>query len=184
MADIWLVNGIPGAGKTSVARELASRMTRGAHIDGDVLHDMIATGRVDFDGEPSEEAIRQVDLTDRNQCVLALSFAAAGFVPVIDFVVHTSARLQSYRSLLCDRALYLVTLAPGQETAVARKPSVARWSNLELEIEAHLGGIGLWVNNATLSVEETVGHILESRHAAVLRAGGQKHRRMRCDPGA
>ncbi len=69
MPAIWLINGIPGAGKSTVSRLLAARFSRGVHIEGDVLQErFIVSGGVNPGGEPADEAQRQIELNVRNQC--------------------------------------------------------------------------------------------------------------------
>jgi len=118
--EAWLITGIPGVGKSTISRLLAARHPRGAHLEGDVIGGytghFIVSGLVPPGMPPEEESNRQMNLVVRNQCLLALSFAQHGFVPVIDYVVVARDRLGRYRSALRSLALHLVVLCPGKET--------------------------------------------------------------------
>ena len=79
-----VVTGIPGAGKTTVARLLAQRFALAAHIEADQLQQMIVAGGLWPDEEPRDEAYRQLALRARNGALLAASFVGAGFTAVLD----------------------------------------------------------------------------------------------------
>ena len=164
---VWLLNGIPGSGKTTTASALAARFQRAAHIEGDRLQHMVVSGSVPPGAEPGEESSRQVHLCVRNQCLLARSFLDAGFVPVIDYVVINRERLGEYRSHLPGIDLRLVTLRPGAEVALQRdrerpeKTVAAAWVHLAQEMDQDLYPEGLWIDNSRLTLVETVDQILD-----------------------
>lgn len=176
LTDVWLVNGIPGAGKSTIARALAQRFSRGVHLEGDALQALIVAGAVGPGEQPADEEARQIHLNVRNQCLLARSFAEAGFVPVLDYVVVNRARLQEYRTHLNGLQLRFVTLAPGVATALARdqarpEKTVAHlWAHLDEQMRTELGGVGLWIDNAPLTVDETVHQILQNKEASKIAA--------------
>ena len=174
MAIIWLINGIPGVGKTTTARHLAQRLSRAAHIEGDEIQELIVSGAVNPGSEPATEENRQIHLNVRNQCLLARSFAQESFSTVIDYVIASRDRLTEYRTQLDGLDLRLVTLSPGKRVALerdAKRPekTVAQfWMHLEDAMIEQLTGIGLWMDNSGTSVEDAVEHILANESKAVV----------------
>ena len=173
-SGIWLINGIPGAGKTTVARALAAHYPRSVHIEGDRLQELIISGAVWPGGRPADEEARQIHLNVRNQCLLARSFAQAGFLPVVDYVIVNRARVDEYRHHLAGHILRLVTLVPGAPVALERdrrrpeKTVAAAWAHLDALIRGELQGIGLWVDNSHLTVGETVEYVLAHSEDALV----------------
>ncbi|MFK3729492.1 AAA family ATPase [Streptomyces sp. NPDC088090] len=160
-----LLAGIPGSGKSTVAAALAARFARAAHIEVDHLQELIVSGGhwPTPDGDP--EADRQILLRARNACLLAGSFAAAGFLPVVDDVVVRRSHLDFYRAQLGSTPLHAVILAPGPDKAWERnnarhKRLTTNWAFLDEAMRAELSGRALWIDNADQTVDETVDAVL------------------------
>ncbi|MFE1347984.1 AAA family ATPase [Streptomyces sp. NPDC058757] len=160
-----LLAGIPGSGKSTVAAALAARFARAAHIEVDHLQELIVSGGhwPTPDGDP--EADRQILLRARNACLLAGSFAAAGFLPVVDDVVVRRSHLDFYRAQLGSTPLHAVILAPGPDKAWERnnarhKRLTTDWAFLDEAMRAELSDRALWIDNADQTVDETVDAVL------------------------
>ncbi|WP_156756781.1 AAA family ATPase [Actinokineospora pegani] len=166
--SVYLVVGIPGSGKSTVARELAGRFPRGAHIECDLVQGMIVAGARSPVPEGDAEADRQLLLRARNASVLARSFHAAGVVPVIDDVVVRAEHLDYYRRQLKGLPVRLVVLAPEPGVAARRiaerdKELADDWGFLDAIMREEIADHGRWIDSSTMTVEQTVLIALSDR---------------------
>jgi chloramphenicol 3-O-phosphotransferase len=127
---------------------------------------MIASGGLWPDGEPQDEATRQLRLRGRNCCLLADSFFEAGFTVVIDDVVIGS-RLDDFVSDLKSAPVYFVLLTPspevvaGRDAGRAEKQVFDKWGHLDEVMRTETRRVGLWLDSSRLGPEATVDAILE-----------------------
>lgn len=165
-----MVTGIQAAGKSTVARLLASRFARGAHVEGDALHHMIVAGdeSVQEPGEPEGEAARQYCLRLKQMCLVARSFYEAGFTVALDDIVLGES-WRYVQEQLAGAPFSLVVLAPRVEVVAqrrdltrAKRPLGAAWAvYLDQALRTSMAGTGLWLDTSEQTPDETVDHILQ-----------------------
>jgi predicted kinase len=166
-AGVLFVSGIPGVGKTTVARLIAGRMPRAAHIEGDAIHNLVVSGCLHPGNEPREEALRQLMLRERNEAALADNLAEAGFFPVIDDVVAYQERLERLLRLVRTRPAYMAVLAPPSAVALERdetrdgKTVAQEWLFLDEVIRSELAGNGHWLDTSSMDAEQTTNAVID-----------------------
>lgn len=163
---LFVVSGLPGSGKSTTSKELASRFERAAHVEADQLQSLITSGAVfpDLNGI-NTEARQQLDLRLANACLLARSFLQAGFNVVIDEIVIGPA-IEDLRQHLNDIRFEFIMLVPDFDHVKQRwidmqSPFAESWDWIDDEIRNHTERIGHWIDTTNLDPQQTVDLILE-----------------------
>jgi chloramphenicol 3-O-phosphotransferase len=170
---IWLLSGVPGAGKTTVARAICARFPRGLHIPVDDLREFVVSGHASPIGAATPEVREQFQLARRTAATMAALYAERRFAVVIDDVVHPSMVLEHYERYLEGHPLEKVALVPSCDVALRRNLERTNKSFDTKILEATIRDLHatlfddltgwLALDNSTLSLEQTVDHILGTR---------------------
>jgi chloramphenicol 3-O-phosphotransferase len=176
-SGVYLITGMPGAGKSTVARMLAQRFNRAAHIDIDmVFHHFTVSGKAD-PAKQGAEAAAQAMLAVRNAAAMAGNYTDAGFTCVLEGAITEREQVMACARAVSPHRLHLVVLAPPLRVSEDRdakrsgKNVAAYFRHLHPLLHEQLAGLGLWLDTSQQSPEESVISILSHRDTAALNQG-------------
>jgi len=168
-----LITGIMAAGKSTVAQALAERLERSVHLRGDLFRRAIVNGRAHMGSVLSEEARKQLLLRYQLAAQAAKLYMHAGFSVVYQDII-LGDDLNEVSLAFRGQSLYMIALCPAS-TAVAQREQgpdktgytdVASIDRFDRALRTQTPRVGLWLDNSTLTVAETVDRILSGLPSA------------------
>jgi len=123
VAEILILTGPHGVGKSTVALALADRYDRVAHVEVDALRHIVTPTGYKAPGKPGFE--HQHEIAVRNATDIARNFYAERFAVIIDDVVPSSADIEAYIEALkpAEAPVHVVTLMASLEACQERNRS-------------------------------------------------------------
>ena len=163
MSGCVIVTGMPGAGKTTITALVAGLLPRAAQVGGDAVNDMIRSGFVWFMGTPTDEALRQDELCNRNLCALANNFSDFGFTVLMDTVLADRSELDFFIALMSPRPVRLLVLDPGIDVCKARNArrdpeeqfEFDDYERLHADMKREFGNVGWWLDTSAMTADQT-----------------------------
>lgn len=178
--QLILITGIMAAGKSTVAQRLAERLPKSVHLRGDLFRRMIVNGQAEMDLELSSEAVKQLHLRYQIAATVASLYLQAGFSVVYQDIIIGNDLAEMVQALQ-PYPLHVVVLCPKPEVVAAREAGRSKTGYNSFSAEAfdrvfraETPRLGLWLDTSTLTVDETVDHILVNLDQARVEAPTRK----------
>jgi len=174
--SLFVISGVPAAGKTTVARLLAGRLDRAVCVPGDAIRAMVVTGRADMRPDAGEAELRQLLLRYQGALAVASVYLDAGFDVIVEDVIIGPV-LRDFFALVPVPEMHLIFLDPCAAVVAERDRGRSKtaygghWGVGDLHdvLRLETARLGLWLDSTGLSAEQTVDAILGDLGASLVR---------------
>jgi adenylylsulfate kinase-like enzyme len=170
---IFIISGVPGAGKTSVARALVQRFEHGIYIPVDDLREWVISGRADPLPVWTSDTTKQFRLAFKAAAFLSRLYSKAGFVVSVEQVLFPGDVSRYFTSKLKGLRVVKVFLDTDLHTAISRNrdrltkdfaPEILtgaiNYMYPVLKKEIYNEEDWMIVDNSKMNIDETVNFIL------------------------
>ena len=172
---LFVISGVPAAGKSTVGRLLAGRLHQAVYVPGDTIRSMVVTRRAGLSPDAGEE-FRQLLLRYQSALAVASVYLRAGFHAIVEDVI-IGPILSEFLALVPVPEVHLVFLNPDARAVAERDRTRAktaydddRWNVDDLRgvLSGHTSRLGLWLDSTDLTADQTVDRILSDLAASLV----------------